>query len=502
MLEFEAGRAREEGGELIGAVADNGDPLGFEKLERLSDVENRFGAGANDCDAGTRKLDQIGRDVERFFNAAVHAADAACGEDFDARKPSDEHRRRDRRAGRALASGHERQIAPRSLHDAAAQLAESIDLLPLEAHSQAAVNDRNRRRNGAHLAHRILDGERRLDIAGKGHAMGDDRRFERDDRLFGRSGIGDLGGKIHKIGGAHRWFAFVAGGRDRPFQRYRQSPLMINGANLCRKAIPGSDRVRSSGFALRLHRSATKFESMDDKPDHVPVQPDLVASIRQARIENAERGDAIAEARELEIARLKALESALEPVVDQAPQGVDLFDMALTQSEHPRLFLDMIAFVDMAHDKRTYRFFQDTRQGRVLMAESQSADTIVAAVADYVARRLVERERAVTVDSRVAEGPRVQPAEASGPATWPIARPRPRALHLPPADASEPLPVAEQPRARPRRGIMRRLGDVLSLFLMLLGSITLALLLGIGVYWAWITRLSDLWARWIGPPPF
>jgi hypothetical protein len=249
-------------------------------------------------------------------------------------------------------------------------------------------------------------------------------------------------------------------------------------------------------------KERTKYESMDDKPQNVPVQPDLGASIRQARVENAERSDAIAKVRELEIVRLKALESALEPVIDQAPHGLDLFDLALTQSEHPRLFLDMIAFVDMAHDKRTYRFFQDTRQGRVLIAESQSADTIVAAVADYVARRLVERERAVTVDSRVAEGPRVQPAEANGPATWPIARPRPRALHLPPAGASEPLPVAEQPRARPRRGIMRRLGDVLSLFLMLLGSITLALLLGVGVYWAWITRLSDLWARWIGPPPF
>ena len=129
-------------------------------------------------------------------------------------------------------------------------------------------------------------------------------------------------------------------------------------------------------------------------------------------------------------------------------------------------------------------------------------DTIVTAVADYVARRLVERERAVTVDPRVAEGPRPQPAEANGPATWPIARPRMRALHFPPAGASEPLAIAEQPSARPRRGIMRRLGDVLSLFLMLLGSITLALLLGVGVYWAWITRLSDLWARWIGPPPF
>ena len=49
---------------------------------------------------------------------------------------------------------------------------------------------------------------------------------------------------------------------------------------------------------------------------------------------------------------------------------------------------------------------------------------------------------------------------------------------------------------------MRRLGDALSLFLMLLGSITLALLLGVGVYWVWITRLRDLWAHWIGAPPF
>jgi hypothetical protein len=242
---------------------------------------------------------------------------------------------------------------------------------------------------------------------------------------------------------------------------------------------------------------------MDDKPQNVPAQPDLAASIRQARVENAERADAIAEARELEIVRLKALESALAPVVDQAPQGVDLFDMALTQSEHPRLFLDMIAFIDMANDKRTYRFFQDTRHGRVLMAESQSPDTIVAAVADYVARRLVERERALTADPRVTEESRPQPAEGNGPAVWPIAKSRPpRPLRFPPAGAGEPLAAVEPPEARRRRGIMRVLGDALSLFLMLLGSITLALLLGIGGYWAWTARLRDLWAHWIGAPPF
>ena len=85
---------------------------------------------------------------------------------------------------------------------------------------------------------------------------------------------------------------------------------------------------------------------------------------------------------------------------------------------------------------------------------------------------------------------------------WPIARPRPRALHFPAPAASDPLPVAEQPRARPKRGIIRRLGDALSLFLMLLGSITLALLLGLGADWVWTTRLRELWTHWIGAPPF
>jgi hypothetical protein len=37
---------------------------------------------------------------------------------------------------------------------------------------------------------------------------------------------------------------------------------------------------------------------------------------------------------------------------------------------------------------------------------------------------------------------------------------------------------------------------------MLLGSITLALLLGVGGSWAWTARLRDLWAHWIGAPPF
>ncbi|MGA9847162.1 MAG: hypothetical protein WBQ45_05920, partial [Roseiarcus sp.] len=152
---------------------------------------------------------------------------------------------------------------------------------------------------------------------------------------------------------------------------------------------------------------------MDDEPRGPQApKPDLAAAVRLARVENAERAEAIADLREIEAGRLALLETALKAVVRQAPPGVDMFDLTLTQGERPRLFLDMVAFVDMGRDRRTYRFFQDTLNGRVLIAESQQSDRIVAAVTNYVARRLVERERALA--SGCAAG------ETQGPAVWPM----------------------------------------------------------------------------------
>jgi hypothetical protein len=240
---------------------------------------------------------------------------------------------------------------------------------------------------------------------------------------------------------------------------------------------------------------------MNDKPEtESAALPDLAAAIRQARVENAERGEAIADLREIETGRLALLESALKPVVGQAPPDVDMFDLALARGDHPRLFVDMIAFVDMAHDRRSYRFHQDTRNGRVLIAESQSVDAIAAAVANYVARRLIERERALA-----SSWPDPQPPEAeskapeAGPRAWPLASRSVRAGSPPAGGASQAAAGDWEP---PRRRLVQRLGDGLSLFLMMLGSITLALLIGLGGYLAWTMRLRDLWAQWIGAPPF
>jgi hypothetical protein len=56
----------------------------------------------------------------------------------------------------------------------------------------------------------------------------------------------------------------------------------------------------------------------------------------------------------------------------------------------------------MGRDKRQYRFVQDTRNGRIVLAESHQVAEIVQAVTDYVARRMVERERAFSVSDAMA----------------------------------------------------------------------------------------------------
>src|ERR1700677_2732323 len=137
------------------------------------------------------------------------------------------------------------------------------------------------------------------------------------------------------------------------------------------------------------------------KPEHLKAVPlSLQQAVRRARVESAEQSEVVDDLRQAEIARLELLAEAVRPVLDQTPEGVELFDAGIVQGERPKLFIDMISFVDLGHDRRTFRFFQDTRHGRVLIAESDSVDRIVAAVTNYVARRLVEREQALGSDWR------------------------------------------------------------------------------------------------------
>ena len=235
---------------------------------------------------------------------------------------------------------------------------------------------------------------------------------------------------------------------------------------------------------------------MDErKPEHLKaVSPSLQAAVRRARVESAEQNEAVADLRQAEIVRLELLADALRPILDQTPEGVELFDVGLVHGERPRLFIDMISFVDLGHDRRTYRFFQDTRHGRVLIAESANADRIVAAMTNYIARRLVEREQALASDWRSAS--------TTSASITAGARAKKLAKGASGANSAGADASPAQKRERPARRFWVAAADVFSFLLMTLGSFALVGLICFGAWAAWSAWGRAYWAATFGTPPF
>jgi hypothetical protein len=121
----------------------------------------------------------------------------------------------------------------------------------------------------------------------------------------------------------------------------------------------------------------------------------LKDALRKARVDQAERSAVVVDLHDAEVARLELLDEALDSLFEEIPKEVDLFDRGISRGETPRLWIDSIAHVGMGRDKRAYRFLQDTRYGRKVLAESGSIPEIVEAVTKYLAQRLIERERAL-----------------------------------------------------------------------------------------------------------
>jgi hypothetical protein len=121
----------------------------------------------------------------------------------------------------------------------------------------------------------------------------------------------------------------------------------------------------------------------------------LKDALRKARVDHAERTGVVVDLHDAEVARLELLNEALDQVFEEIPGEVDLFDRGISRGETPRLWIDAIAHVAMGRDKRSYRFLQDTRYGRKVLAESVNVPEIADAVTKYLSQRLIERERAL-----------------------------------------------------------------------------------------------------------
>jgi hypothetical protein len=129
------------------------------------------------------------------------------------------------------------------------------------------------------------------------------------------------------------------------------------------------------------------------KPNEPPQR--LRDALRKARVDQAERSAVIVDLHDAEVARLEVLNEALDPLFEEIPKEIDLFDRGISRGETPRLWIDAITHVAMGRDKRSYRFLQDARYGRTVLAESMNVAEIVEAVTKYVAQRLIERDRAL-----------------------------------------------------------------------------------------------------------
>lgn len=190
---------------------------------------------------------------------------------------------------------------------------------------------------------------------------------------------------------------------------------------------------------------------MDAKPT---ADRSLKETIRALRIDEAERSGVVVALREADLARLGMLQDRLKPVFDEVPRHVELFDTGITPGETPRLWIDMVSFVEIGRDKRSYRFLQDTRDGRRVLIESADIGAVAGRITAYVARRLIERERLL------AQTPALAPEPAAGEPALPPADLPAAFLASPPAGDAAPvaeaqptatLPVEEPPVAEAQR---------------------------------------------------
>ena len=136
---------------------------------------------------------------------------------------------------------------------------------------------------------------------------------------------------------------------------------------------------------------------MSEPVKNVTSSPDtrLADALREVKNALADRDDVVVDIREAQLTRLELLAEDLQPVFSEIPTEDERFDLAISTGAQPRLWIDSVAHVAMARDKRTYRFSCDTRLGRVVLVESTDMKKVADHVTRYVAERIIERKRVV-----------------------------------------------------------------------------------------------------------
>jgi hypothetical protein len=121
----------------------------------------------------------------------------------------------------------------------------------------------------------------------------------------------------------------------------------------------------------------------------------LADSMRKVKTAQADRDDVVVDMKHAKVSRLELLAEDLQPVFDDIPKDNDQFEFALVQGENPRLWIDMTSFVRMGKDGRHYELVKDTRLGRTILGNSEDREKIGERITDYIAERLLVRDRMI-----------------------------------------------------------------------------------------------------------
>lgn len=138
-------------------------------------------------------------------------------------------------------------------------------------------------------------------------------------------------------------------------------------------------------------------EMQDNVVPHTRVRT-LRDAIRKVQLGEVERSDVVVELQDTEKARLDILADEMKDVFKEIPEDDDQFTLQIVAGSTPRFWIDVTSHVVVAGDRKTYRFVKDTRLGRVVVLETAEVDDMADCLTEYIAERILEREKALEGD--------------------------------------------------------------------------------------------------------
>ncbi|MFO1090485.1 MAG: hypothetical protein U1E46_13010 [Hyphomicrobiales bacterium] len=133
---------------------------------------------------------------------------------------------------------------------------------------------------------------------------------------------------------------------------------------------------------------------------------DFAQALRRARLAQAAHFDALMDIRDAQTLRLKALRDDLEDVLKGRREGTnDFIDLALVPGDPPRLWIDLVTYVVMQPTPRSYRLLQDRQSGKEILFETEDRAAMLSRITEFVAHRLVDRERVLVATGGIKTEP-------------------------------------------------------------------------------------------------